>query len=59
VSWVLSRSGLFLNSVGDITILPRVLDAAARFCSGDLKVSSPEEMKQWAADRQVAPLFVV
>jgi hypothetical protein len=28
---VLSRPGIFLNSVGDIHLLPKVLDAAQRF----------------------------
>ncbi|MCP5153413.1 MAG: aldo/keto reductase [Ectothiorhodospiraceae bacterium] len=31
VHWVLGRPGIFLNTVGDIDILPRVLDAAGRF----------------------------
>jgi aryl-alcohol dehydrogenase-like predicted oxidoreductase len=31
VHWVLGHAGLFLNSVGDIHVLPRVLDAADRF----------------------------
>jgi aryl-alcohol dehydrogenase-like predicted oxidoreductase len=31
VHWVLGRPGIFLNTVGDLTLLPRVLDAAARF----------------------------
>lgn len=30
VAWVLGREGLFLNTVGDITILPKVLEAAAK-----------------------------
>lgn len=30
VAWVLGREGLFLNTVGDITILPSVLAAAAK-----------------------------
>ena len=34
VHWVLSRSEFFLNSVGDIYLLPKVLDAAARFEEG-------------------------
>lgn len=33
VHWVLGNEGLFLNSAGDIHILPRVLDAASRFVS--------------------------
>jgi aryl-alcohol dehydrogenase-like predicted oxidoreductase len=31
VHWVLRRPGIFLNTAGDITLLPKVLDAAARF----------------------------
>ena len=31
VWWVLSKPGIFLNTVGDIHLLPKVLDAAARF----------------------------
>ena len=31
VHWVLSRPGVFLNTVGDIYLLPKVLDAASRF----------------------------
>lgn len=33
VQWVLGHPGLFLNSVGDVAILPKVLDAADRFVS--------------------------
>ena len=31
VHWILGHTGLFLNSVGDINLLPKVLDAANRF----------------------------
>jgi hypothetical protein len=31
VWWVLGEPGVFLNSVGDVGLLPRVLDAASRF----------------------------
>lgn len=31
VHWVLSCPGIFLNTVGDTTLLPKVLDAAARY----------------------------
>src|SRR6266513_1550835 len=31
VWWVLARRGVFLNSVGDLDLLPRVLDSASRF----------------------------
>jgi aryl-alcohol dehydrogenase-like predicted oxidoreductase len=31
VHWALARPGIFINTVGDLTLLPRVLDAASRF----------------------------
>ena len=31
VHWVIGRPGIFLNTAGDIHLLPRVLDAASRF----------------------------
>lgn len=34
VGWVLRRPGIFLNTPGDIDLLPRVLDAAARYTPG-------------------------
>src|SRR5438045_1753532 len=34
VHWVLKQPGIFLNTVGDIHLLPKVLDAASRFQDG-------------------------
>ena len=31
VHWAMALDGIFLNTVGDMTLLPRVLDAASRF----------------------------
>jgi len=31
VHWVLGKEGVFLNTIGDIHLLPKVLDAASRF----------------------------
>ena len=31
VHWVLGRPGIFLNTAGDLALLPRMLDAASRF----------------------------
>ncbi len=53
VHWVLGRPGVFLNTVGDIALLPRVLDAASRFDSRP----SDEAMEELAARRRLAPLF--
>jgi aryl-alcohol dehydrogenase-like predicted oxidoreductase len=54
VWWVLGRAGIFLNTVGDIDVLPRVLDAAERFDQrpGDAEMSSTLERAK------AEPLFV-
>ncbi len=54
VGWVLGRSGLFLNTVGDIHLLPKVLDAAERFTTRP----SDAEMAELEAAWEMAPLFV-
>ena len=52
--WVLGNEDVFLNTVGDIHILPMVLDAAARY-----QERTPEAvMAAMAADWEMAPLFV-
>jgi aryl-alcohol dehydrogenase-like predicted oxidoreductase len=54
VHWVLSRPGIFLNTVGDITLLPKVLDAASRFASAP----DGAAMRDAAERVKMAPLFV-
>lgn len=54
VHWVLGQPGLFLNTAGDIHVLPKVLDAASRFQSAP----SDEEMAADVAALEMAPLFV-
>jgi len=53
VAWVLGRPGVYLNTVGDIHILPRVLDAAERFESRP----TDQEMHDLAEQWQLEPLF--
>jgi aryl-alcohol dehydrogenase-like predicted oxidoreductase len=53
VHWVLGRPGVFLNTVGDVTLLPRVLDAASRFDSRP----SDAAMDALATRRELVPLF--
>lgn len=53
VSWVLGRPGIFLNTVGDIHVLPMVLDAAERFDSRPTDEAMNELTSQW----QMEPLF--
>lgn len=54
VHWLLKRPSLFLNTAGDIHILPRVLDAASRFEVGP----SDEEMQAFSDRMEMTPLFV-
>lgn len=54
VGWVLGRPAIFLNTVGDIHLLPKVLDAAGRFTTRP----SEQEMAQLEAAWEMAPLFV-
>src|SRR5581483_6317151 len=53
VHWVLGQPGIFLNTVGDVTLLPKVLDAASRYQSrpGDA------QMEELVRRRDMAPLF--
>jgi aryl-alcohol dehydrogenase-like predicted oxidoreductase len=55
VHWVLGQPEVFLNTVGDIGLLPRVLDAAERF-----RGARPDDsaMRALLAERHMAPLFV-
>jgi aryl-alcohol dehydrogenase-like predicted oxidoreductase len=54
VSWVLGRPGVFLNTVGDIHVLPKVLDAAERFSNRP----TDEQMRELEAAWGMEPLFV-
>ncbi|HKC75819.1 MAG TPA: aldo/keto reductase [Chloroflexota bacterium] len=54
VHWVLSRPGIFLNTVGDIHVLPKVLDAANRFEAAP----SDAEMRRQTEKLDMVPLFV-
>jgi aryl-alcohol dehydrogenase-like predicted oxidoreductase len=53
VHWVLGREQAFLNSVGDIGLLPEVLEAAARFAGRP----SEERMRAMHEAQGVEPLF--
>ena len=54
VHWVLGTRPVFLNTVGDIHVLPTVLEAARRFALAP----SNEVMDTLLAEREMAPLFV-
>jgi aryl-alcohol dehydrogenase-like predicted oxidoreductase len=53
VHWVLGRPLVFLNTVGDVTLLPKVLDAAERFTE-----RPPDDaMNELLSRRRLVPLF--
>jgi aryl-alcohol dehydrogenase-like predicted oxidoreductase len=55
VHWVLGRPGVFLNTVGDVDLLPHVLAAAERFTGERPGVARMEELVR---RREMTPLFV-
>jgi aryl-alcohol dehydrogenase-like predicted oxidoreductase len=55
VHWVLGQPGVFLNTVGDVSLLPRVFDAASR---SDGRQPEDAEMRSLVERRGMAPLFV-
>lgn len=56
VHWALKRPGIFLNTVGDLTLLPKVLDAASRF---QVDAAPTDEQMRALLERLGAePLFV-
>ncbi len=56
VHWVLKRPGIFLNTVGDLELLPKVLDAASRFQAD--AATSDEQMQALVTRLGAEPLFV-
>ena len=55
VHWVLGRPGIFLNTVGDIHVLPKVFDAASRFATAP----SDAAMEAFVEQRKMETLFPV
>jgi aryl-alcohol dehydrogenase-like predicted oxidoreductase len=54
VSWVLGSRPVFLNTVGDINVLPKVFDAASRFTGQP----TDEQVRRVMEQRHMEPLFV-
>ena len=57
VHWVLKQPGIFLNTVGDIALLPMVLDAASRFQPG-ITEPTDAQMQELVNRLGMMPLFV-
>lgn len=53
VHWVLGHPQVFLNTVGDVNIVPKVFDAAERFQTAP----TPEAMANQLSRKQMSPLF--
>ncbi len=53
VGYVLGRAQLFLNSASDVTLLPKVLEAASRFTTAP----SDSEMAALLSSREMLPLW--
>ena len=53
IHWALARPGVFINTAGDIHILPMVLDAAKRFQAGP----SDAQMEVMLREQEAAPLW--
>jgi aryl-alcohol dehydrogenase-like predicted oxidoreductase len=53
IHWALSRPGVFLNTSGDIHILPKVIDAAQRYQGQP----SDEQMARMLSEQEAAPLW--
>jgi aryl-alcohol dehydrogenase-like predicted oxidoreductase len=53
VHWLLGRPNLFLNTVGDVGLLPKVLDAASRF----QRCPTEEEMGDLVRKNRMSSLF--
>lgn len=53
VHWVLGREGVFLNTAGDVDLLPRVLEEVTRF----ERRPSDAEMERLVRDEEMSPLF--
>jgi predicted aldo/keto reductase-like oxidoreductase len=53
VHWVLGRAGVFLNTAGDINLLPLILNAANSFTDRPTDL----QMSALAEQQQMAPLF--
>ena len=51
--WILGLPGVFLNTAGDLALLPKVLDAASRF----ERRPSDDEMAAMLDSQRITSLF--
>jgi hypothetical protein len=54
VSWIIGHDQIFLNTAGDIQLLPKVLDAASRYP----EKPNDEDMERMVREKRMTRLFV-
>ncbi|HET8944482.1 MAG TPA: aldo/keto reductase, partial [Dehalococcoidia bacterium] len=54
VHWVLGHEDVFLNSASDVTLLPKIIDAAERYQAPP----ADAQMEEMTARLAMSPLFV-
>ncbi len=57
IRWILSHPGLFVNSVGDIDVLPLALEAASRYADGPPARPSEDQMQTMAEKTDMELIF--
>ncbi len=59
VHWVLSRPGIFLNTAGDTTLLPKVLEAAQKYDTSAPPAGAvlEQRLQTLLSGQELAPLF--
>ena len=57
IRWILSHPGLFVNSVGDIDVLPLALEAASRYADGPPARPSEDHMQTMARKTGLELIF--
>jgi hypothetical protein len=54
IHWVLSNPGVFINSAGDVNVMPMVMDAASRY----KKPPTDKQMQELMRTQAAEPLWV-
>ncbi|MDC7233866.1 MAG: aldo/keto reductase [Spirochaetales bacterium] len=57
VAYILKDPQFFLNTAGDIDVLPRVLKAASDFCDGKIVPPGDDKMARLLKEKAMTPLF--
>jgi len=58
VHWLLSHTGVFLNTSSDATLLPSILDAAERFSKAESRQAIEKALQRDVQRLEMTPLFI-